>query len=351
MATISTFAVKATTGGGRAGIAAAQQKLASTIGQQGYEANPQPAAGSVFIRSQNAAGVASADWEPVKVSGMTISPEDGRRFLLMFCAAAGLPETFFGDVSVGSRATAQSMDRPTELVMLNRQKFWHSTLSTILRYVVLQSTLAKNGRLAKLAMVQDGEGADPNEVVKLVTWKKRRFDPTVSIAFPSVVDIDPNARINAITNAATLNGRASAGQVIDMRTTSRLILEALGVTDIDVILAALYPEKEGDVELIDTVGNISDILALLTSNVIDTATVQKLLGIKNISGLQARISQEITAKMEAQQYNLAQAMLAAQSDFDSGGFNARQEPLPFPSESSTPMPAEDLTLADGAPPQ
>ena len=99
------FAFQLSTPGGKQGIAAAKAKLNTTYGNAGTgsESNPPPVVGSTFITG------GEASLMPVRTSGATVAAEDGRRLLLMVAAAVGLPETFFGDVSVGTLATAESL--------------------------------------------------------------------------------------------------------------------------------------------------------------------------------------------------------------------------------------------------
>src|SRR5690606_19652667 len=109
---------------------AAKTKLASSSSGDGTITNPAPVVGSTFI---SGAGV---KLEAVKTSGATVSAEDGRRIMLMVAAAMNLPETFYGDASVGSLATAKSLDRPTELAIKDRQSLWIDVLNAIHDFVL-----------------------------------------------------------------------------------------------------------------------------------------------------------------------------------------------------------------------
>jgi len=109
------FAWNVTAKGGKTGIAAAKAKLESTIvSDDAAEANPPPTPGAAFIAGEG------ANISPIRTAGATTSAEDGRRLLLMVTATFGFPETFFGDASVGTLATAKSLDRPTELKISSR---------------------------------------------------------------------------------------------------------------------------------------------------------------------------------------------------------------------------------------
>jgi hypothetical protein len=106
------FAFKMETVGGTRGINAAKTNLASTLAsganQTTIEQNPPPVVGSTFIATPN------VKMEALKTAGTSSAPEEGRRVLLMAAAASGWAETFYGDASVGTVATATSLDRPTE---------------------------------------------------------------------------------------------------------------------------------------------------------------------------------------------------------------------------------------------
>jgi hypothetical protein len=207
---LSRFAWRLTTPGGKQGVAAARTKLATTLGTSTSETNPPPTVGAAFVASQNGAAL-----DPIRTAGATINPEEGRHFLLMVCAAFGLPETFFGDVSVGTLATATSLDRPTELKMLDRRTLWADVLKDILQFVIDRAVAA--GALA--------EGVDRS----------------VDVDFPSLLEHDPVKRIASIIDAATLKGQTSVG-TMDDRTLISLLLQALGVDDVDALLDKLAPE-------------------------------------------------------------------------------------------------------------
>lgn len=213
------FAFKVTTKGGKAGIAAAQSKLGTTLATNGSpERNPPPQTASMFI------GGESTDLQPVKTSGATTSADDARRLLLMVCAGFGMPESFFGDVSVGTLATAKSLDRPTELKFRDRQELWKSILITILRYVCARSKSAANGRLRQVN----------NEEIP------------IEVSFPPILEHDIAEQMAAIVSGATLNGSPNAN-TMDRETLSKLVLGALGVPDVQAVLdrmQAIWDEED-----------------------------------------------------------------------------------------------------------
>lgn len=214
----------------KAGIANAKAKLSTTISTSGStETNPPPVTGSTFI------GGPGVGMEPLKTAGATTSAEDGRRLLLMVAAVMGLPESFFGDVSVGTLATARSLDRPTELKMVSRQALWTDTLTDICEYVITQAVRA--GKLKGTITEQD-DGTPTVELPPGEDGEER--DATVTVTFPPILEHDVAASVEAIVKAATLGGSQIAS-VIDPQTVSRELLTALGVADIDAVMETIYP--------------------------------------------------------------------------------------------------------------
>ena len=229
------FAFQLSTPGGKQGIAAAKTKLGSTYAT-GSEGNPPPAVGSTFITG------GEAQLTPIRTSGATVSADDGRRMLLMVSAAVGLPETFFGDVSVGTLATATSLDRPTELAMRDRQTLWMDVYGALFEYVTRWAVKATRGALRGLGTVvteiEDGQ------ITERVEWNSD-VKPTIDIDFPPIVSGDFAARVAAIKEATTLGGQPLAG-TLDLPTVARLMLSALGEDDIDSTLERLFPAGEGE---------------------------------------------------------------------------------------------------------
>lgn len=236
------FAWDVSVPGGKPSIAAAKAKFGTTVGdgvngggtgRGGYDTNPPPVTGSAFIHGD------STSMAPIRTAGATVPLEEGRRLALMTFAALGLPETFFGDVSVGTLATATSLDRPTELKMRDRQLFWQSIFTRIFDYVKLQAVKATRGPLSGMGavtgVIEDGQREET------IDWG---IDPHVDIDFPPILNAGLLEQVQAIVTASTLNGGALAGTV-DIVTLSRMLLSALGEDDIDEIIDNMFPN--GDV--------------------------------------------------------------------------------------------------------
>lgn len=237
MAVYARFALKITTSGGQQGRDSAKAKIGTTItGASAVDRNPPPATGSAFLRSQNEQGVTQADVDVVRTAGATTSAEDGRRLLLMVCAALGIPETFLGDVSVGTLATAKSLDRPTELAFVNRQQLWTFIHHVIIDFVIYCSAKAPKGIVATAKIATIGKNEYGEDVIE---WQDD-VNAHVDIDFPSVVEHDLQAYIGAVKSAATLDGQTPS-LLNDNRMLARMMLTALGENDIDELLDKLYP--------------------------------------------------------------------------------------------------------------
>jgi len=176
--------------------------------------------------------------QPVRTAGATVAAEDSRRLLLMVAATVGLPETFFGDVSVGTLATAESLDRPTELRMTDRRTLWADVHMEILGYVLLQAVKAPSGPLQGFGRVV--ADVEDSKIEEWVEWNED-VDPYINIDFPTMVEADADKVISSIVEAATLKGLPLAGMIPQDEVT-RMLLSALGEDDIDEILEELYPE-------------------------------------------------------------------------------------------------------------
>jgi hypothetical protein len=66
----------------------------------------------------------------------------------------------------------------------------------------------------------------------------------VDVAYPPILEHDILTTVNSIVNAITLGGKAPAG-TIEPKLAVRLLLEALGVNNIDEILSTQFSEEPG----------------------------------------------------------------------------------------------------------
>ena len=164
--------------------------------------------------------------EAVPKSGATIDSESGRPLAAMIAAALDLPVTMLlGDPGVtGSRATAQTLDQPTELAMQMRRELWTGVRRTIFDYVIDQAVKAPMGALTGTVTV----GEDGREVVEL----DGDTDRTIDITWPDLDDVNPAQVIEAIS-------LADQSTYLPPLVMARLYLDALGVKNADEIIEQL----------------------------------------------------------------------------------------------------------------
>lgn len=219
---LARFAFQITTKGGKRAVSAAKRKFQSTISDEAaIDQNPPPATGSTFIASDifNLSAVSRAGAEP--------DTEKGRGLRLMASAGLGIPETIlFGNADVGNMATAKTLDRPTELKMKNRQTLWADTFADIGGFVLELNV---------------DHGDLPKDDTDQVTGDKVEQSTKVDVSFPPILETDPKDVIAAIVLAATLDNKKMAG-TMTMKTVARLVMEVLGIDNIDELLEELFPE-------------------------------------------------------------------------------------------------------------
>lgn len=226
---LSRFAWKLT---GTKNPSAAAARLGATAGAGGHESNPSPVAGSVFTARSD------VDLTPIQKSGATVASEDGVWLAKMVSAALGLPYTMLmGDSDQGNWATAKTLDRPTELQMVGRQRIHAEMIRDFCNFAIDWAIRAPGGPLAG-AEERGPDGRkrmvvpDLTEDGKTITGAERR---TVDVVFPPILEEDVKARVEAIM-------LAEGSELVDPVVILRLLLTALGVDDVDELVAAL-PER------------------------------------------------------------------------------------------------------------
>lgn len=220
---MSRFAWQVETEGGLPAIANLKTALATTLAigdGSTYEQNPPPTTAASWISGPGVKLAMS------KTSGMIDGPEVGRRVAHLVYMVFGLPETFFADVSVGTLATATSLDHTTEVMFTEVQERWREWLQRISTEVLDSSATAPLGRLRE-AQRRGTKPASPS--------------PTVEVVFPSIMEQDLTEQVSAIATAITLNGY---GEGIDERTGVGLLLQELQVENWMELLEMMYPQAE-----------------------------------------------------------------------------------------------------------
>lgn len=217
---LSRFAWKLTTPGRKQ--AQARARVAAAPSRDGLSGEPNTAGATAMLPPDMAL-------ESIPKSGATIDSESGRPLAAMIAAALDLPVTMLlGDPGVtGSRATAQTLDQPTELAMQMRRELWTDVRRTILDYVIDQAVKAPMGPLRGTVTLDE----DGREVIEL----DGDTDRTVDITWPDLDDVNPAQVIEAIT-------LADQTTYLPPLVVARLLLDALGVKNIDEIVDQLTGE-------------------------------------------------------------------------------------------------------------
>jgi hypothetical protein len=219
---------------GRAQAAAAAAHTAAAAGYPN-ESN----AGST------AAMTAGTALESIPKSGATIDADSGRPLAGMIASALGIPVTMLlSDPGVtGARATAQTLDRPTELMATMRRSSWTAFLRELLDYVVAQSVKAPGGKL-RGSVSRDEWG---REVVQL---RGEDADASVDIDWPPLDKINVKERVESIVEAD------STAKVPPLTIAAEL-LKALGVDNIDEVLEELQDDDGNFIDPKTTAGGVA----------------------------------------------------------------------------------------------
>lgn len=262
------------TKGGQQAIEGIKSQVTTTVGpdQAGiWDQNPPAVAGGTWV---------SGPGTTMKLTGqrgMSDNPEEVRQYKLMSCMPFGVPETFLGDVSTGNLATATSLDRPTETVMLEKQEEWCEDLKSLILHPLELSMKAPGGKLREAFRLRR---MDPDKVIirecakrpradgkgmEYVKLEKRRtaggvfqlFEADrpvpkthvlVKINFPAIREGDTRVEVESMISAMTLGNKA--GQVIgtDEKASVRKLYDLLGFEDGDELTEQQYPEPGYEID-------------------------------------------------------------------------------------------------------
>lgn len=168
--------------------------------------------------------------EAIPKSGATIDSDSGRPIASMAAAGIGLPVTMLlGDPgTTGARATAETLDQPTELEMSQRRQLHTALLRRLLAYVIAAAVRATMGPL------QGTISRDPYSGAETVVLDGDTSD-VVDIDWPDLDDTDVEALIQSIT-AAHGTGTVPPEQIL------RMLLTALGVRYVDDLVEEMLDD-------------------------------------------------------------------------------------------------------------
>lgn len=235
-------------------------KLMKSLARIAWTATAKNGRGAAQVRSRIAspdvqAGATAVVGEGQKIeavskSGATIDAGSGRPLAAMVASATDVPVTMLlCDPGVtGARATAETLDRPLELLMVMRQQLWADAIRTVLDHVIDSAVRAPQGLLRGTTSTDPVTGSD---VITLLGDQDR----TVDITFPPLDQQDPVQRVEAIV-------KADGTGKMPPEVVARLLMEALGVEDTDELLAALLDDNGDWVDPVDAAAARSAVGAL-----------------------------------------------------------------------------------------
>ncbi|WP_433329993.1 hypothetical protein [Spirillospora sp. CA-294931] len=214
---LSRFAWRLSSRGSKQAAAAAQLAAAPSI---------DPVTGEPRFAGATAITAPDMALDAIPKSGATIDSESGRPLAAMVAAATDVPVTMLlTDPGVtGARATAETLDPPTQLMAKGRRALWTEITRAILNYVIAEAVRAPEGTLRGKLVLDDGG----RETLTL----RGRAQGTIDISWPDIEQISLTVLIDAIT-------KADQTTYLPPLVIARLLLEALGVNDIDEILQQL----------------------------------------------------------------------------------------------------------------
>ncbi|KKN38864.1 hypothetical protein LCGC14_0749190 [marine sediment metagenome] len=83
-----------------------------------------------------------SDTQPIRTnSGARNAYEDGRQIKLQVAAAVGIPEQYFGDISIGNLATAKTVELPMMKMFQSYQAVWADTYRDIFQLVMAHNKI------------------------------------------------------------------------------------------------------------------------------------------------------------------------------------------------------------------
>ncbi len=214
---LSRFAWRLTAPGSKQAQAKARLAAAPTV---------DPVTGDARHAGASAVLAPGMTLEAIPKTGATIDSESGRPLAAMVAAALDVPITMLlGDPGVtGARATAETLDPPTERTMDLRRGVWTAARQAVYRHVITEAGRAPDGPLDGTIDRDD----DGREVVTLAGGA----DATVDMAWPDLDEVDLETTVKAIV-------AADQTTYLPPLVVARLLLEALPVRNIDKILDAL----------------------------------------------------------------------------------------------------------------
>jgi hypothetical protein len=221
---LAQFSLLLTTKGGQQALQGAKTQLSTTVGPNAslWDQNPTAVAGAIF------AGGPGTELKAFETKGAGFDPGKVREYKLQVAMGFGLPESWFADMETSSLATAESLDRCTELNFREKQEIWDEDICALGDYQLRVSLGAPSGKLREA------------KAKKAIT-----APPKTKTKFPAIVEADIPQQVGAVVNAMTLGN--TQGQVIgiDEKAGVSQLYTLLGI-DAAELIEDQYPETGPD---------------------------------------------------------------------------------------------------------
>jgi hypothetical protein len=231
------MAMKMTGLPGKKGVAAAKSKLGTGINNSRFiDNNPPTNTASWAMLSGN------VDVSPIRTAGSTTGPDEARALRSMVASGTDTPEHFFGDSDIGNFATSSTLDRPTELKMVARQRFWMLIILHISNKLMEWSARAPLGKLRQAGFDTELKRDQFDGTLATMITAPEGKSLHVSIEFDSILERDVTDRVRAVVQAATLGGSPAEGIIPDRKLLFKLLMTALGEKEADFLMNKYYPD-------------------------------------------------------------------------------------------------------------
>lgn len=183
--------------------------------------------------------------EAIPKTGATIDSGSGRPLAAMVASATDVPVTMLlGDPGVtGARATAETLDRPTEDMASMRRQAWTATFRRSLDYVIDQAILAPSGPLKGTVTRDPYTGA---MVCSLTDGTPRSLE----IVWPELDETPVDVLVKAIVTA-------DSTQKLPPLTVVRLLCDALGIDDVDEVIDQVTDEQGNFIDPGKSAGDVA----------------------------------------------------------------------------------------------
>lgn len=161
-----------------------------------------------------------SDTMPIKTdTGARNAYDDGRQIKLMIAAAVGIPEQYYGDISIGNLATAKTVELPMMKMFQSYQAIWADAYKDINDIVFEHNGIPEDKRYVdldfpKIAPADIAQAAVALGQILQVMPQLGDSDDVVQIALMTLGVNDPTEVLDELTKEATSNPDAAIARVL-----------------------------------------------------------------------------------------------------------------------------------------